>query len=144
MRAQLWGMPIVAALLSLTVSVPLVAAQSAERKEKTKIEVKGGKEVTLTGCLERSSGPTDYELTDEVGRLKYAVVTDDDLNKYVDRRVEIKGRAADRGDGKVKVERKVEGTSGDTSQAKVEARGDASMLPYLGMKSIKTIAQTCR
>jgi hypothetical protein len=131
-------------LLSLTVSVQFAAAQSAERKEKTKIEVKGGKEVTLTGCLERSSGPTDYELTDEVGRLKYAVVTDDELDKYVDRRVEIKGRAADRGDGKVKVERKVEGTSGDTSEAKVEARGDASMLPYLGMKSIKTIAQTCR
>jgi len=144
MRAQLWGMPIVAALLSIAVSVPFAAAQSAERKEKTKIEVKGGKEVTLTGCLERSSGPTEYQLTDEVGRLKYAVVTDDDLDKYLDRRVEIKGRAADRGDGKVKVEHKVEGTSGDTSEAKVEARGDASMLPYLGMKSIKTIAQTCR
>lgn len=121
-----------------------VFAQSAERKEKTKIEVKGGKEVTLSGCLERSDGATDYVLTDEVGRIKYAVVTDDDLNKYVDRRVEIKGRAADRGDGKVKVEHTVEGTSGDKSEAKVEAKGDASMLPYLGMKSIKTLAATCR
>ena len=139
-----WGKPIVVALLSMGMCVPFAAAQSAERKEKTKIEVKGGKEVTLTGCLQRSSGVTDYELTDEIGRLKYAVVTDDDLNKYVDRRVEIKGRAADRGDGKVKVERKVEGTSGDTSQAKVEARGDASLLPYLGLKSIKTIGATCR
>jgi hypothetical protein len=57
-----------------------------------------------------------------------------------------KSKAARRigGDGKVKVDRKVEGTSGDTSQAKVEARGDASLLPYLGMKSIKTIAATCR
>src|SRR4030095_10496107 len=138
-----WGKSIIVALLSMGGFVPFATAQSAERKEKTKIEVKGGKEVTLTGCLQRSSGVTDYALTDEIGRLKYAVVTDEDLNKYVDRRVEIKGRAADRGDGKVEVERKVEGTSGDTSQAKVEARGDASMLPYLGLKSIKTIAATC-
>jgi len=36
---------------------------TSERKEKTKIEIKGGKEVTLTGCLERSSGNTDYVLT---------------------------------------------------------------------------------
>ena len=136
--------PIIAALLSVGMCATFAAAQSAERKEKTKIEVKGGKEVTLTGCLQRSTGVTDYELTDEVGRLKYAVVTDDGLDKYVGRRVEIKGHAADRGDGKVKVERKVEGTSGDTSQAKVEARGDASLLPYLGMKSIKTIGATCR
>ena len=83
--------PIIVASLSMCTCVSFAAAQSAERKEKTKIEVKGGKEVTLTGCLQRSSGVTDYELTDMVGRLKYAVVTDDDLNKYVDRRVEIKG-----------------------------------------------------
>jgi hypothetical protein len=134
----------VATVLSVVACGAGLSAQSAERKEKTKIEVKGGKEVTLTGCLERSSGVTDYELTDSVGRLKYSVVTDDDLDKYVGRRVEIKGRAADRGDGKVKVEHTVEGTSGDTSQAKVEARGDTAALPFLGLKSIKTIAPTCR
>lgn len=138
------GKLIFVAMLSLCAYSSSASAQSAERKEKTKIEVKGGKEVTLSGCLERSSGMTDFVLTDEVGRTKYAVVTDDNLDKYVDRRVEIKGRAADRGDGKVKVERKVEGTSGDTSEAKVEAKGDASLLPYLGLKSIRTLASTCR
>src|SRR5262245_9350487 len=126
--------------------VTAVSAQTgtSERKEKTKIEIKGGKNVTLTGCLERSSGRTDYVLTDDLGRLKYAVVTDDDLSKYVDHRVQIKGRAADKGDAKVKTERKVEGTGGQTSESKVETNGDATPLPYLGMKSIKTVASSCR
>ncbi len=136
--------PVIAALMSVATCVAIASGQTAERKEKTKIEVKDGKEVTLTGCLEKSSGVTDYALTDEIGRLKYAVVTSDNLDKYVDRRVEIKGRAADRGDGKVKVERKVEGTSGDASEAKVEAKGDTTLLPYLGLKSIKTVGSTCR
>ena len=123
-----------------------LTAQSGtvERKEKTKIEVKGGKEVTLTGCLQRSDGHTDYVLTDEVGQVKYAVVTDDNLTKYVDRRVEVKGKAADRGDGKVKVEHKVEGTTGETAESKVERNGDTTPIPYLGLHSIKTIAPTCR
>jgi preprotein translocase subunit SecF len=116
---------------------------TSERKEKTKIEVKGGKEVTLTGCLQRSDGSTDYVLTDEIGRLKYAVVTDDDLGKYVDRRVEVKGRAANRGDGSVKIEHQTEGTSGEKTQAKVETKGDATVMPYLGLKSIKTVGSSC-
>src|SRR3954452_12963559 len=118
-----------------------VAAQSGTtgRKEKTKIEVKDGKDVTVRGCLQRSSGTTDYVLNDNIGELTYAVVTDDDLTKYVDRRVEIKGKAADRGDGKVKIERKVKGTTGETSELKVERKGDTTVLPYLGLKSIKAI-----
>ena len=123
-----------------------LSAQSGttERKEKTKIEVKGGKDVTVSGCLERSDGNTDYVLTDHGGMLKYAVVTDEDLSRYVDRRVEVKGRAADRGDAKVKIERKVEGTTGETAESKIERKGDTTVLPYLGLKSIKTIAPACR
>ena len=130
----------------VAMSVLGLPAQSGttERKEKTKIEVKGGKDVTVNGCLERSSGNTAYMLTDDIGRVKYAVVTDDDLSKYVDHRVEVKGKAADRGDGKVKVDHKVEGTSGETAESKVEAKGDSTLLPYLGLKSIKTIASSCR
>jgi hypothetical protein len=134
------------AAASLLAGTAIATAQTgtSERREKTKIEVKGGKDVTLTGCLERSSGTTDFVLTDEVGRLKYAVVTDDDLGKYVDHRVEIKGKAADRGDGKVKIEHKVEGTSGETSAAKVETQGDSTLMPYLGLKSIKRVGSSCR
>jgi hypothetical protein len=131
---------------AVLISTVGVAAQSGttERKEKTKIEIKGGKDVTLTGCLERSSGTTDYVLTNGVDEIKYAVVTDDDLGRYVSRRVEVKGRAADRGDGKVKIEREVKGTSGEKSEAKAERDGDTTLLPYLGLKSIKTIAPSCK
>ena len=133
------------AVSMLACTVGLVAQTSTtERKEKTTIELKGGKNVTLAGCLERSTGPTDYILTDDNGRVRYAVVTDDDLAKYVDRRVEIKGRAADRGDAKVKIERKVEGTSGEKIESKAERSGDSTVLPYLGLRSIRTVGSTCR
>jgi len=123
-----------------------VAAQSAttERHEKTKIEIKGGKDVTLTGCLQRSSGTTDYVLVDEHRADTYAVVTEDDLGKYVDKRVRVRGRAADRGDATVKIEHKVRGTSGESSEAKVEAKGDTTAIPYLGLRSISEIGSTCR
>jgi len=138
---QLFG----AVALAIACAVGL-SAQTAttERKEKTKIEVKGGKDVTLRGCLERSDGSTPYVLTDEIGDLQYAVVSEDDLSKYVGRRVEVKGKAADRGDAKVKIEQKVEGTSGETTEAKIEKKGDATLLPYLGLRSIKTVAAACR
>jgi len=141
-------MPIRSALTSAFIAACAVglAAQSGttQRKEKTKIEIKDGKDVTLSGCLQRSDGNTDYVLANEFGALEYAVVTDDDLSKYVDRRVEVKGKAADRGDAKVRIDRKVEGTSGNTSETKVEQKGDTTILPYLGLKSIKSIAPTCR
>jgi len=122
------------------------AAQSVttERTERTKIEIKGGKDVTKTGCLARSGATTDYVLTDEAGRVQYALVTNDDLSQYVSRRVEVKGRAADRGDGKVRIEHKTEGTSGEKSESKLEAKGDATFVPYLGLKSIKTVGSSCK
>jgi hypothetical protein len=134
-----------AAAFALTAAVSLSAQSgTVERTTKTKIEVKGGKDVTVSGCLARSSGSTDYVLTNDSGTLKYAVVTDDDLGKYVDKRVEVKGKAADRGDGKIKVERKVEGTTGDKADMKVERDGDTTLLPYLGLKSIKALSSACR
>jgi len=140
-----WKRLISAVTLSVLGCAVAVTAQTgtSERKEKTKIEIKDGRDVTLTGCLERSSGMTNYVLTDEVGDLRYAVVTDDDLGRYVNRRVEIKGRAADRGDGKVKIERRTEGTSGRETESKVEAKGDTTVLPYLGLKSIKDVGRSC-
>lgn len=139
--AQLFG----AAALALA-SVVGLSAQSAttERKEKTKIEVKGGKDVTINGCLERSEGSTPFILTDAIGDLRYAVVSEEDLSKYIGRRVEIKGKAADRGDAKVKIEQKVEGTTGETTEAKIEKKGDATLMPYLGLRSIKAIGGSCQ
>ncbi len=121
------------------------SAQSGtvEQREKTKVDVKDGKSVTLVGCVARSAGDSHYVLTDEHGTLKYALVTDDDLSKYVDHRVEVKGNAADRGDGKVKIEHRATGTTGEKSSA-VELKGKDADLPFLGLKSIKTLNTSCR
>ena len=137
---------------AIGVAVVLVFAGAAvaqsgtiEKHEKTRIEVKDGKRVTLTGCVERvGDASAAFILADETGGLKYALVTNDDLAKYVDHRVEVKGNAADRGNGKVKIEHKAEGTTGEKIESKLETKGDNADLPYLALKSIKTIAGSCR
>jgi hypothetical protein len=75
--------------------------------------------------------------------MKYALVTDDDLSKHLGHRVELKGKASDRGDGKVKIESTV-GTGGDKETAKTEVKGgDMSGMHYLGLKSLKMISASC-
>jgi hypothetical protein len=119
-------------------------------KEKTKMEIKDGKQVEVTGCMERSLEGR-YVLTNDVGGLKYVLVTDDNLSKYIGRRVEVKGLATDKGDAKVKIEKTV-GSSGEIagkkmddqkSTIKTEVEGDVGM-PYLGVKSIKKLSNSCR
>ena len=56
--------------------------------------------------------------------MKYALVTDDDLSKHVGHRIEVKGKAADRGDGKVKIESTVGTSGGDKTKVKTELKGD--------------------
>ena len=98
-------------------AVPLGAAGQADKvKTETKLEVKDGKDVTLTGCLERrlrsSGGTTQYQLTNVADKKNelhsYLLVggDDDDLQNHVGHMVEVKGKAADREDGKVKVKTK--------------------------------------
>ena len=119
-------------------------------KEKTKIEIKDGKDVTVSGCMDRSLEGR-YVLTNDAGALKYVLVTDDNLRKYVGRHVEVKGVATDRGDAKVRIE-STTGTSGEIagkklddrkSRTKTEIEGDVAM-PYLGVKSIKKLSDSCR
>jgi hypothetical protein len=108
----------------------------------TKVEVKDGKEVTVSGCLERNPGG-GFMITNNAGGLKYVLVTDDDLAKHIGHRVEVQGKAADKGDGKVMIESK--GTSGgEKTEAKTEIKGaDMAGMHYLGMKSLKMIASSC-
>src|SRR5438874_6684154 len=81
--------------------------QTTRSETKKKIEVKDGKQVTVSGCLERNPGG-GYMLTSSAsGGMKYALVTEQDLSKHVGERVEVKGKAADKGDAKVKIESKV-------------------------------------
>jgi hypothetical protein len=118
-----------------------LGAQSGTKTTKTKIDVKDGKEITVSGCLDKNPGG-GYMLTTTSGAMKYAVVTDDDLSKHVGHRVELKGKATDRGDGKMKIESTVK-DGDDKSKAKTEVKGDMAGMHYLGLKSLKMISTSC-
>ena len=127
-----------------------LGAQSGtiETKSKTKIDVKDGKDITITGCLATNPGG-GYMLTDRRGEQKYALVTDDDLAKHVGHWMQVKGKAADRGDGKVKIESTTESTTGtsgsaDKTKVKTELKGDVAAMNYLGVKSVKMLSEDCR
>jgi hypothetical protein len=127
--------------LAVTGAIAL-GAQTSETTTKTKIEVKDGKDVKVTGCVE-SLPSGGYALTDVSAKReslhRYVLVSDDDFSKVLGQRVQIEGTLADRGDGKVEVktQTKTEGDAKDT-HAKVEGSG-----PYLGVKKMKRIEGTC-
>ncbi len=140
------------ALAALCTTGLSAQTQETQTTTKTKIEIKGGKNVTVTGCLEqRSNG--DYVLADarDTGRSewsRYALVTNQDLSKRVGERVEIKGKAVTNTDGKVSVESKtkteVENGDDRETRSKTEGTSGAFDLPYLGVRSIKTLSSSCR
>jgi hypothetical protein len=137
-------------LLIALSATALVSAQDVERKSKTKITVEDGKDVTLTGCVARSA-EGGFVLTHAAGKEgaagTYVLAADEgDLEDHVGHRVEVKGKAADKGDGKVKIESKSQVESGgDTRkrESKTSVEGDLQGLPFLGVKSIKTLATVC-
>jgi hypothetical protein len=125
--------------------------QETRTTTRTKIELKGGKDVTATGCLERTPGG-DYVLTGPgedrgLERRQYVVVSDEDLSKYVNRRVEIKGKAVDKGAGKVEIEahEKTEADNGQDREEKTKtvATGGELGIPFLGVKSLKSLSSSC-
>jgi hypothetical protein len=125
--------------------------QETQTTTKTKIEIKGGKDVTVVGCLERRSNG-DYILTQardnsRLDRVRYALVTSEDLSKHVGERVEIKGKAVTDGEGKISVESKtkteVEHGNDQESKTKTEATSGAFALPFLGVRSMKTLSSSC-
>ena len=125
-----------------------LAAQSSETTTRSKVQVKDGKDVNVTGCVERGSGG-GFLLTnvaDKSGAMhRYELVSDsDDFSKHVGHRVQIEGKAADREHGKVEftTKTKTEGVDKDT-ESKTEAKGDLSAMNYLGVKHMKMIAASC-
>ena len=140
--------------VAIVASGAIAAAQDIESKSKTKITVKDGKDVTVIGCVARGADGA-FKLTNVAGKdgamrdyLLAAGGEDDlDLDDRIGHRVEIKGKAADKGDGKVKIETRSEvGTSGNDTrkrESKTEVEGDLHGLPYLGVKSIRTLATVC-
>ncbi len=121
-----------------------LGAQSSttETKTKTKIEVTDGKEIRISGCLASNPGG-GYMLTTTTGEMKYALVTDDNLAKHVGHRIEVRGKAADRGDGKVKMNSTVSTDGGAKTEVKTELKGDPAEMHYLGVKSIKMLSSHC-
>jgi hypothetical protein len=134
------------ALLALALATTLGAAQ---HKSKTRIIVEDGKEMTLTGCIQRNP-EGGYTLTNAagkdgiVGSYILALLDDDDddelddLKDHVGHRMEITGKAADRGEGKIRVK-----TDSGKTESKSELKGDLSGLPFLGVKSSRMIASVC-
>ncbi len=106
--------------LALVLASGIAIAQDVDQKSKTKVKVDDGKSTTVTGCIERNADG-GFMLTNVAGKdgargsYLLAATTDDndldDIHKHVGERVEITGKAADQGKGKLKVETKAEGTS---------------------------------
>ena len=135
------------AISTALVSTSDITAQSND-KPKTRLIVEDGEELTLTGCVGRNPDG-GYTLTSAAGkdgptssyilaRLKDDDDEFEDLNDHVGHRVEIKGKAADKGDGRIKVE-----TDSGKTETKSEMKGDLSGLPFLGIKSFRTLASVC-
>ena len=125
-----------------------------DARSKTRITVEEGKDVTVTGCVARTAegnltlthgagkdgGVGVYLLLAEGGAL-------DDLKDHVNHRVEIKGKAADRGDGRLKIKSESEVRTSEGERKKRESttnvEGDLGGLPYLGVKSVRMLATVC-
>jgi hypothetical protein len=135
----------------------LACGLAAAQDTKTRVIVEDGKEMTVTGCVQRNAdgGLTLTSVAGKdgvVGSYILAMVSDDDdalddLKDHVGHRVEIKGKAADRGDGRIRVKtesevRKADGGKGKT-ETKAEVKGDLNGLPFLGVKSARMIASVC-
>jgi len=129
----------------------IASAQDLEKKTQTKVSVEDGKTVTVTGCVQRTADG-EYILTNVANKdgalSSYVLAADDeDLGKHVGHRLEVTGKAADQGKGKIKVETKNESKVGDGDKAKTESKsevkGDLKGLPYLGVKSVRMIASVC-
>jgi len=136
--------------LALACSVGL-AAQSATVKSETKVDVKDGKEVKVTGCLARSASGTAYLLNNVEGKdvaSRSYVLVGDDLDGHVGHMIEVKGKASNIGDdGKVEVKTKTKIERDDADDKKTETKttieGDLAGIPYLGVKSVKMIRNSC-
>ena len=131
-----------------------LTAQTQETKTttKTKIEIKGGKDVTVIGCLEqRPNG--DYILVQvredrSLEPSRYALVTSEDLSKHVGERVEIQGKSVANGNGKVLIESntktEVENGKDQESKTKTEGTNGALDMPFLGVSSMRTLSSSCK
>jgi len=117
-----------------------LGAQSTETtREKTKVRVDDGKEITTTGCLERNADG-GFMLSGRQAGMQYVLVGGKDLDKHLGHQIEVKGMTTDGNHGKVKVESKTKASNADTTKDKAELKGDVHAL---SVKSVKMIASSC-
>jgi len=124
-----------------------LGAQSTEVTTKTKTEVKGGKEITTTGCIARGADGR-FMLTSVAGETQYFLTGNDDVSKHVGHRVQVKGKASDLGHTKVKSETKtkveVEHGKDSESHETVKSEGrDPGGSGILDVNSVKKLASSC-
>ncbi len=141
-----------AALCVATLCSAAAGAQSSKQTTSKKITIKEGRDITVVGCVERAANETGFELTrvaDKHGAWhSYTLVPDDaeHLVKHVGHLVEIKGKATDRGDAKVKIEtrtkREADHDDAET-HGETQLKGDLPNVRYLGVSSLKLIARAC-
>jgi hypothetical protein len=136
---------------AVVLAAGLADLHAQDVKSKTKVTVEDGKDIKVTGCVERNPDG-GFLLTNVAGkdgaRGSYVLASnDDDLDKHLGHRVEISGKAADQGKGKISVETKNEVKTADgdkkKSESKSEVKGDLAGLPFLGVKSLRMIASVC-
>lgn len=137
------GFSVAAAVLAGSV------AFSAQDGPKTKVIVEDGQEMTVTGCVSRGADG-GYTLTHAAGKdgvVGSYILTrldrdeDDQLDKlkdHVGHRVEIKGKAADKGDGRLRIQ-----SESTRTESRSEVKGDLQGLPFLGVKSSRMLATVC-
>ena len=143
-------------LCAVAVSVCAAGAVglAQDTKAKTKITVEDGKDVTVVGCVDRSS-EGNFRLSHGANKEgsvgSYLLVASgdalDDLKDHLGHRVEIKGKAADKGDGRLKIKTESEVRTNDGDRKKRESttsvEGALDGLPYLGVKSVRMLASVC-
>jgi hypothetical protein len=144
---------IVVLTIGLVALGSLASAQSQGTKTTTvtKTEIKGGQDLTVTGCLERGPG-TDFFLTvvrqtGERGPTRYSLVTRNDMSKYVGHRVEIRGKAVTDGQGTVTTQTKTKTEVGNNpdQETKTTTEGTSGVLAtaFLSVGTIETRSSSC-
>jgi hypothetical protein len=145
---RLIGMMVCAAAVCLAT----LGANAGQTETKSKIKVKDGKEVHVTGCVAPAASGTGFVLTnvaDKGGAMhSYMLVSDDsDLSKHVGHRVQLTGKVTDRGNAKVEMETrtktKVDHGDDKETHSKSTVEGDMAGMAFLGVKSLKMIAAAC-
>jgi hypothetical protein len=145
---KLIGMTVCAAAVCLA----SLGAAAGQTETKSKITVKDGKDVEVTGCVAPAASGMGFMLTnvaDKSGAMhSYMLVSeDDDFSEHVGHRVQLTGKVTDRGDAKIEVETKtktkVEHGDDKETESKSTMRGDMAGMAYLGVKSLKMVAAVC-